>query len=100
MALDFIQLTIERSDMHPSMIKEQEEPTKEWQLTALDRCDSCSAQAYVRIKGSTGELYFCGHHYDKIMNNPDAYTKMMAFMLEVLDERERLDENRSKGVSY
>lgn len=99
MALDFIQLITERSDMHPSMIKEHEE-AKEWQLNALDRCDSCSAQAYIRIKGSTGELYFCGHHYDKIMNDPDAYTKMMAFMLEVLDERERLDENRSKGVSY
>lgn len=85
--------------MHPSMIKEQEQG-KEWVLTALDRCDSCSAQAYVRIKGSTGELYFCGHHYEKIMNNPDAYTKMMSFMLEVLDERERLVENRQKGQSY
>lgn len=81
------------------MLKEQEE-AKEWQLTAIDRCDSCSAQAYVRIKGSTGELYFCGHHYDKIMNDPDAYTKMMAFMLEVLDERERLIENRAQGKDY
>jgi hypothetical protein len=85
--------------MHPSMIKDQEKD-KEWVLTVLDRCDCCSAQAYVRIKGSTGELYFCGHHYEKIMNNPDSYTKMMGFMLEVLDERERLVENRAKGVSY
>mgnify|MGYP003348158757 CR=1 FL=1 len=50
---------------HPS-VKE-----KEYILTAHDRCDQCSAQAYIRIKGSTGELYFCGHHYEKIMNNPD-----------------------------
>jgi hypothetical protein len=85
--------------MHPSMLKEEEQQ-QNWLLTANDRCDTCSAQAYVRIKGSTGELYFCGHHYEKIMNNPDAYTKMMAFMLEVLDERERLDENKTKGDSY
>lgn len=85
--------------MHPSMIKEQEQ-AKEWILTAIDRCDSCSAQAYVRVKGSTGTLDFCAHHYDKIMNNPDAYTKMMGFMLEVVDERERLVENRQKGQSY
>lgn len=85
--------------MHPSMLKEEEQE-KQWELTALDRCDSCSAQAYVRVKGSTGELYFCGHHYDKIMNDPDAYTKMMGFMLEVLDERERLIENRAQGKDY
>lgn len=95
--MDFIPLITERSDMHPSMIKEEE---IKWELTALDRCDSCAAQAYVRIKGSTGELLFCGHHYEKIMNNPDAYTKMMGFMLEILDERERLVENRSKGKDY
>lgn len=81
---------------HPST----QEKEKEYILTALDRCDSCSAQAYVMVKGSTGELLFCGHHYDKIMNNPDAYTKMMGFMLEVVDERERLIENRAKGDSY
>ena len=71
---------------HPSV------QPKKYMLTAHDRCDSCSAQAYVRIKGSTGELYFCGHHYEKIMNNPDSYTKIMAFMLEILDERERLED--------
>lgn len=96
MALGFIQPTTERSEMHPSMLKDNNE-TKEWQLTAFDRCDSCGAQAYIMIKGSTGDLMFCGHHYEKIMNNPDAYTKMMAFMLEVVDERERLVENRLIG---
>ena len=79
---------------HPSVV------AKEWQLKATDRCDRCSAQAYVLVKGVSGDLLFCGHHYDKIMNNPDAYTKMMAFMLEVLDERERLVENRAKGKDY
>lgn len=33
------------------------------ELTTLDRCDSCGAQAYVRVRlQSGGELYFCGHH--------------------------------------
>jgi hypothetical protein len=33
------------------------------QLTAIDRCDRCGAQAYVRASlPSGGELLFCGHH--------------------------------------
>lgn len=32
------------------------------ELTALDRCDQCSAAAMVRATLRTGELYFCGHH--------------------------------------
>ena len=70
---------------------------KEWVLKVTDRCDRCSAQAYVMIKGATGDLLFCGHHYDKIMNDPNAYKKMMSFMLEVIDERERLVENKLVG---
>lgn len=31
-------------------------------LTALDRCDRCGAQAYVRVVLPVGELLFCGHH--------------------------------------
>lgn len=31
-------------------------------LTARDRCDKCAAQAMVRAKLNSGELYFCGHH--------------------------------------
>lgn len=84
---------------HPSE-QNIEKEKEEWILNATDRCDRCSAQAYVMVKGSTGDLLFCGHHYDKIMNNPDAYTKMMSFMLEVVDERGRLVENRTKGESY
>jgi hypothetical protein len=32
------------------------------------------------------------------MNNPESYAKMMSFMLEVLDEREKLVENRAIGA--
>ncbi len=31
-------------------------------LTALDRCDYCGAQAYVKATLATGELLFCNHH--------------------------------------
>ena len=32
-------------------------------LTALDRCDRCGAQAYLRVfLPSGGELLFCAHH--------------------------------------
>jgi hypothetical protein len=31
-------------------------------LTALDRCDVCGAQAYIRASLATGDLLFCAHH--------------------------------------
>lgn len=32
-------------------------------FTALDRCDRCGAQAYVRIELASGhDLLFCAHH--------------------------------------
>jgi len=76
------------------------EVQKEWVLSAKDRCDSCDAQALVQVSGLNGDLLFCGHHYNSIMNNPDGYKKMMAFMISVIDEREKLVENKSKGKDY
>jgi hypothetical protein len=71
---------------------------KEWLLNANDRCDSgCNAQAYVWAKGLDGDLLFCAHHYEEIMANAVGYDKMMKFAIEVIDERERLIENRLKG---
>ena len=64
---------------------------KVYLLDATDRCDSCSSQAYVKVIGNVGELLFCSHHYNKIMNNAEGYKKMMSFMIEVIDERSRLD---------
>lgn len=68
--------------------------TKEWTLTAADRCDerNCGAQAYVLVKGVSGELTFCSHHYEEASGE-----KLSAFAFEVVDERERLIENRLKG---
>lgn len=66
-------------------------------LTVMDRCDACGAQAFVLVRGITGELMFCSHDYNKIINNPAGHEKIMGFMLEILDERDRLIENRLKG---
>lgn len=68
-----------------------------WVLSALDRCDSCGAQAYIQVKGMSGDLLFCVHHYDAIMSSAKGYERMMSFMLEVIDERDRLIENRLVG---
>ncbi len=73
---------------------------QDWQLNANDRCDSCGAQAYVMAKGVSGELLFCGHHWEKVMNNAVGYDNMMKFAYEILDERERLVENRLKGSEH
>lgn len=69
---------------------EQEEQV--WMLDATDRCDSCAAQAYVKVIGRTGELLFCSHHYNKIIDNAVGYDKMMKFMVEIIDERKRLED--------
>lgn len=69
---------------------------KEWILGPKDRCDSCNAEALVNVKGVSGDLLFCGHHYNGIMNNKTGYDKMMAFMYEIIDERDKLIENKAK----
>lgn len=37
-------------------------PVDHRELTALDRCDSCGARAWVRAVIGPSELLFCGHH--------------------------------------
>jgi hypothetical protein len=73
---------------------------KEWVLKATDRCDSCAAEALVKVSGISGELMFCGHHYNKIMDNAEGYAKMMSFMISIVDERDKLIENKAKGKDY
>ena len=38
------------------------EPDSRETLTALDRCDVCGAQAYIRVELASGDLIFCSHH--------------------------------------
>ena len=80
-----------------SMLKNKSEE-RVWLLDATDRCDRCSAQAYVKVIGkNASDLLFCGHHYNKAMDNAIGYDSMMKFALEIVDERERLIENRQVG---
>ncbi len=60
-------------------------------LNALDRCDRCSARAYVLVMGDSGELLFCSHHYNKIVENAVGYEKLMKFMKSIIDNREVLE---------
>ena len=53
-------------------------------LTAGDRCDSCCAQAYVRVTMATGELLFCAHHGNKFKS------KLSGSALEWHDESSKL----------
>jgi len=70
----------------------------EWTLTNIDRCDAdCSAQAFVKAMGVSGELMFCSHHYNEIVDNAVGYSNLEKFAYQIIDERERLIENRLIG---
>jgi len=56
-------------------------------LTAADRCDRCGAQAYVRVRlTSGGELLFCAHH------GREHLPKLQDLAIEIQDESDRLTE--------
>ena len=59
---------------------------KERVLKVSDRCDSCSAQAYVLVKLVSGELMFCSHHYAKHSKNLNKSS------YQIIDERHYLSE--------
>lgn len=68
----------------PNKTKEKEEA--KYLLTALDRCDRCSAQAWVIVQGVNGQLYFCSHHFDAHSE------KLVEWAYNIVDERHRLTE--------
>lgn len=51
-------------------------------LTVNDRCDRCGAQAFVAVKGLSGELLFCGHHFSKHQFELEIWS------YQIIDERE------------
>ena len=58
-------------------------------LTALDLCDRCGAQAYVRVVlPASGELLFCAHHSRQ---HADALARVA---VEIQDETDRLSPGR------
>ena len=59
-------------------------------LTAVDRCDRCGAQAYLRVLlQSGGELLFCAHH---AREHGD---KLREIASHVQDETDKLSDDRS-----
>lgn len=64
-------------------------------LTANDRCDQCVSQAYVRVVGMSGELFFCSHHFTKIERNAEAYNKLQSFAYILQDERDKVSDKRA-----
>ena len=55
-------------------------------LTAIDRCDRCGAQAYLRVQlKSGGELLFCAHHGREHLPKLRGHA-------EIVDESDRLTE--------
>ena len=58
-------------------------------LNALDRCDRCGAQAYVRaILLNGGELMFCAHHGKEYAD------KLKVVAAKIQDESEKLVESK------
>ena len=56
-------------------------------LNALDRCDRCGAQAYVRaVMANVFELLFCGHHAKKYQEG------LANVATRIQDETERITE--------
>ena len=59
-------------------------------LNALDRCDRCGAQAYVRaLLLNGGELLFCAHH------GKEYAEKLKTVAVAIQDESERLVESKN-----
>lgn len=74
-----------------------EYPTIE--LTLLDRCDRCGAQAFVRASVMVGDidkmvdLLFCGHHF------ADNEAKLRDTALHIQDEREKINTAPSPSAN-
>ena len=77
--------------MEDVLVKESVEETDT--LNATDRCDSCGSQAYVWLNGVTGDLLFCGHHFNKYED------KLRAYAFEIVDERYKLGIKRESSAA-
>ena len=73
------------------MTETKVEEAVERQLKIADRCDSCDAQAFVLVKGMSGELMFCGHHYQK------HEVALIKFAYEIVDERQHINQHSASS---
>ena len=74
------------------MLTEETQETKEKVLKIADRCDRCGAQAFVLVKGVSGELMFCGHHFTKFEK------ELKNFAYEIIDERSSINTTSASST--
>lgn len=65
---------------------------QERQLKIADRCDRCQAQAWVLVKGISGELLFCHHHFTK---HEEA---LYNWAYDIVDERDFINEKSQSSA--
>jgi len=76
-------------------VEKQEQ--KEWFPSAKDRCDAdCPAQAMILLRGVSGELYFCHHHYQSFMSKELSKERLSSFAFEIQDYSYILEQNKLK----
>ena len=74
-----------------------------WISTSLDKNEEEFKYHVQQVLGNVSntinekELVSFYNHYNKIIDNSEGYAKMMSFMLTIVDEREKLIENKTKG---
>ena len=61
-------------------------------LTCLDRCDRCGAQAFFRAVLTAGELLFCAHH------GREYGEKLAAAAMRIEDRSDRIDSRPSPAA--
>lgn len=61
-------------------------------LTIQDRCDRCEAQAFVAVKGLSGELLFCGHHFSQHQEALEIWS------YQIIDEREYINKTSESSA--
>lgn len=74
------------------MLTEEAPQVVEKVMKIADRCDRCNAQAFVLVKGVSGELMFCGHHFTKFE------TELTKFAYEIIDERSSINKTSASST--
>lgn len=59
------------------------------------KCDACPAQAKYLARGTSGELYFCGHHRNKISEGLDNW----AYEIIELDRKEETPQLEKEEIN-
>lgn len=69
-----------------TILEQEVQDQEDFELKVSDRCDQCGAQAFVYVKGLSGELLFCGHHYAQ------NETGLNAWAYTIIDQRSAINK--------